>query len=38
MGTVVAPPEMMNSAMTATYVVAQSMQNVFSCTYDAQPR
>ena len=30
MGNVVAPPEMMKSATTATYVAAHNMQNVFS--------
>ena len=38
MGNVVAPPETMNIAITATYVIAHSTQNVFSWTYDAQPR
>ena len=38
MGNVVAPAEMTKSAMTATYVVAQSRQTVFSLKRDAQPR
>jgi hypothetical protein len=38
MGKVVAPPEMMKMAITETYVIAHSRQNVCSCVYDAQAR
>jgi hypothetical protein len=37
-GKVVAPPDTMNTPITATYVIAQSRQNVRSWKYEAQPR